>query len=549
LVSCGEVLSDLLSKAQNLKLLVTSRERLNLPGEWVMEVLGLSYPGNKDAQAISQYPAAHLFLKMAERASGFQPAPSDWPAITRICQYLEGIPLGIEMAAAWTRLLSCHEIAGEVEKSLDFLSSNWRGMPERHRTIRAVFEYSWTLLSDQEQRAVCGLSLFKGGFDREAALAVTGMTLQVLSALMDKSLVHRQSSGRYEIHPLLNQYAAEKLASDTELTVRFMENYTDYYVDWISRLNHKLKGGTQLEALNTLRKDAKNLISLWQWLVSKRDYERLKQVVPTAIAYYELHNRYSETTEMTRLLKDSIAILELECGDESLWRTDPFADLLSLSMAAFRHFSFPTMGEKALSPIQRKSVQIAQSLPDGPLKALSLVINASGPGDVDIEEALQLLRQSMAIYQRLDDSWGMALASLVFGDTSLFGNDDLRASWEAYQSSLSLFEAAGNEWGQGKCLYGMATIRQKEGQMYEALSLGERSLAMFERLNSMDSIYYCRMTLAEIAENLGQVAVAREHYQRLLAYYHQAGNSQAQAYFLDRIAKLDKMEYHQSSYV
>ena len=543
----SEVLSSLLEQAKGLKLLVTSRERLNLPVERVMDVAGLAYPGNNPTQAIAQYPAASLFIASAERASGFRPQPADWPAITRICQYLEGVPLGIEMAASWTRLLSCQDIAAEVEKSLDFLTSSWRGMPERHRTIRAVFETTWTLLFDPEKRALVSLTLFKGGFSREAALAVTGITLPVLLALVDKSLVRRQSSDRYELHPLLTQYAAEKLAAIPELSAALQERYCAYYGDWIFHMERRLQGGMQLETLNTMRADAKNLATLWQMLVRNHDYAQLTRLTPGAIAYFELNNRFTETTEMTRLLSDLIPELERVAGDESQWPTAPYAPLLALSLAAFRHFSRSCEDPKKLSAMQRKSVQIAQALPDGPLKALCLVINASGPEEMSLQEDLDLLHQSIRIYEQLDDAWGIALARLVLGDTSLFSNHDLESSRDAYMASLALFEAAGNEWGQGKCLYGLATILQKEGRLAEAFALGERSLRLFERLNSTDSILYNRTTLADIAEAMGENELACPHLQALLAHYHQAGNAQAEASIRDRLDKLYKMEYHQES--
>ena len=174
LTGCAGFLSDLLGSAPGIKLIVTSRERLNLASEWVLEVSGLPFPGARESEKSSQYAAVQLFVKGAERAGAFIATQSDWQAIVRICQLLEGLPLGVEMAAAWVKMLSCQEIAKEIERDLDFLSAAWRGMPERHRTLRAVFDHSCRLLTEHEREIFYRLSLFQAGFNREAALEISG---------------------------------------------------------------------------------------------------------------------------------------------------------------------------------------------------------------------------------------------------------------------------------------------------------------------------------------------------------------------------------------
>src|SRR5258708_26567468 len=131
--------------------------------------------------------------------------------VARICRLVQGVPLGIVLAAAWIGMLELSEIASEIERSLDFLESDLRDLPERQRSLRAVFEYSWNLMSEDERDVFMRLSVFRGGFTREAAQEVSGASLKTLMTLLNKSLLRRDPSGRYDVHELLRQYAEARL--------------------------------------------------------------------------------------------------------------------------------------------------------------------------------------------------------------------------------------------------------------------------------------------------------------------------------------------------
>ena len=168
------VLVDLLAGAPHLKLLITSRERLNLHGEWVLPLDGIDYPLTADYDNLERYPAVQLFMQSAQRVRPDFSFQSNTTDILRICQLVEGMPLALELAAAWVRLLPCSHIVEQLASSLDFLASPLRDMPERHRSLRAVFDHSWRLLSHTEQTALAKLSVFRGPFDLEAAEEVGG---------------------------------------------------------------------------------------------------------------------------------------------------------------------------------------------------------------------------------------------------------------------------------------------------------------------------------------------------------------------------------------
>ncbi|RPI24995.1 MAG: tetratricopeptide repeat protein, partial [Chloroflexota bacterium] len=268
LLDSAELLAKIAAAAPMVKFLVTSRERLNLPGEWVLDIQGMSYPDDGPSEAWEAYPAVELFLQSARRAqANFVLANSDRLHINRICQLVDGMPLGIELAAAWVKMMSCQEIAQEIEKSLDFLMTSLRGVPERHRSIRAVFEHSWNLMSEGEREALRRLSVFRCGFQREAAGRVAEATLARLSALTDKSILRRGPSGRWDLHEVLKQYAAAKLDETPAEKTDTNQRHSEYYLGLLGQLNGKLRGPAAREAIEQIEEEYENIRLAWSWAV------------------------------------------------------------------------------------------------------------------------------------------------------------------------------------------------------------------------------------------------------------------------------------------
>ncbi len=281
LVAEARQLGDILRLVPGIKLLVTSRARLNLQEEWLLEVQGLAYPASaagltpEDAAAFS---AVALFAQQARRVvAGFALQPADVPWVVRLCQLVEGVPLGLELAASWLRVLSCAEIVAEVAHGLDFLTTGLQNVPERHRSLRAVFDHSWALLSPAEQTVFAQLAVFRGGFRREAATEIVGVSLTVLAGLVDKSLLRRTADGRYEVHDLLRQYAAERLAADPETSAAVHNRHCRYYARLMAAHSEQLKGEELSDALAVLSAERDNVRAAWDWAVSQRRVEELNQ--------------------------------------------------------------------------------------------------------------------------------------------------------------------------------------------------------------------------------------------------------------------------------
>lgn len=210
-VDDAELVLSILKSAPQVKLIVTSHMSLNLKDEWVRHLEPLPVPPTAEVEDIEAYSAVKLFYDCVRRVRGNFSLHDHLPAVIQICQMVEGIPLAIELAATWLKTLAIEDVAREIQQNFDFLATKQRDVEERHRSIQAVFEYSWNLLTPEEQRTFRRLSVFRGQFGFAAAEQVAGASIHILSELVGKSLLQQHANGLYEIHNLLLEYAARKL--------------------------------------------------------------------------------------------------------------------------------------------------------------------------------------------------------------------------------------------------------------------------------------------------------------------------------------------------
>jgi predicted ATPase/DNA-binding SARP family transcriptional activator len=283
LMDCAQLLPKTLRAAPQVKLLVTSRARLNLRDEWLLPLGGLELPPPSLDAPVSTltpdpeaYSATALFLQTVRRLQpDYRPTSGDASQIVHICCLLEGMPLGIELAAAWARTLSLREIAGELERGLDLLTTSLRDVPARHRSMAAAFDHSWRLLSPREQGILRQLSVFRNGFMREAAGAVAGANLADLTGLADASWLRFGLDGRYEMHEAVRQYCEAKLAGEDASLVR--DRHCHYYVSFTQTRESGLLNSP--EAVQEVTAEVDNLLVAWNWAVGQGDVARITSLV------------------------------------------------------------------------------------------------------------------------------------------------------------------------------------------------------------------------------------------------------------------------------
>ena len=304
--SVDQLVTEVLQTAPGVKILATSQERLNLHGETLLSLDGLNVPesgarkkewvsSQENVQALAAYSAVELFRQGARRVqSNFELGQDNLDDVIEICHLVAGMPLGIELAATWIELLSPTEIAAEIRKSLDFLETDLGNIPDRQRSIRLVFESTWNRLTPTEQKVFQQLSVFRGGFTREAAQTVADASLRTLMALVNKSLLLPDLKGRYQLHELLRQFGAERLAHDsiTETSVR--DRHCAHFAAFLHQKEAGLRGSNQGQALAEIELELDNVRAAWQWAVAQDKVEEIDQTMESLCEYHRIRGRIDE---------------------------------------------------------------------------------------------------------------------------------------------------------------------------------------------------------------------------------------------------------------
>jgi predicted ATPase/DNA-binding SARP family transcriptional activator len=264
LTQASLLLEELLEQASKLKLLVTSRVVLELTSEWVFDLEGLSYPALTGAESLEGFDAVQLFISRAERlASTFIVHTPVLEAIAELCHQVQGMPLALEIAATWTRSIGVLELVNTLRPGFD-LSGSLESVPQRQRNLQVILDFTWRLLSDQEQAILCKLSVFRGGFNLEAAQAIAGAHLGFLLRFINHALLRRSQAGRFDMHELVRQFTAEKRHrhGDDENNFRI---YLHYYQTVAQEAEGKLNGIEQIQWKLRIKTDYQNFLVALVW--------------------------------------------------------------------------------------------------------------------------------------------------------------------------------------------------------------------------------------------------------------------------------------------
>jgi len=579
LVEGASIVTRMLRTAPDVKIIVTSRASLGLQGEQLYPVGGLRVPAMEEIHTgsldeLSQYSAVQLFLSSALRARpDLHTTADDLARIVRICHIVEGMPLAITLAAAWMRMLTPTEIAAEIERSIDFLGAELRDVPERQRSMRAVFDHSWRLLSDREGEILAGLSVFRGGFTREAAQEVTRASLRQLMALVDRSLLQLTTAGRYGMHELLRQYAVERLAQVPDAVRTVRDRHAAYFAAALQRWAPDLKGGRQQAALAEIAANAENARSAWNWAAEMGHEELLDQAIEGLALFYDLCGSLIDGLLVCQAAAERLATKTSGLGQRVLakvmaWEgvfrrplgeTERAEQLLRQSLVLLeqstiagqdtrpeRAFSLLQLGELLLdanrgqaSEAYARSLYLYRELNDrwGIARALSGLSGIAENAD-QFAKAKQLAEESLTLARSLDDRAGTAEAlrwlSVVAGHLG---------HWEECERLIREFNAVRQEMGgptnmaSGECMLGAQLVSL--GKFAEARPLLEASLAVFEDLGLRRGVAWCSLFLGYIEMHRGSYEQARPLGEVALNVYRGLGNRWGTArslLFLSQIA-------------
>ncbi|MEL6525032.1 MAG: AAA family ATPase, partial [Chloroflexota bacterium] len=293
LLDASGFIHHLLENAPSLKIIVTSRETLRLSHEFVYSLRGLAVPpATASVSDIADYPSVRLFVnKSLQGRQNFDP---DFSKIAEICRLIDGNPLAIDLAAVWTKVLDTDAILAEIQSCVDFLESNLRDTPERHRSIRAVFTGSWQLLKPSEKDVLMRLSIFKDKFTREAAQAIANANLRTLLTLRDKSLLIVSENGFYCLHGLIQQLVYEHLLADSMVANETSERYASYYAELTAEFSAALCGSDQANALESMQHAIHNIRVAWQWSVDHHRADLIDKFLLGIALYFEMRSQTHE---------------------------------------------------------------------------------------------------------------------------------------------------------------------------------------------------------------------------------------------------------------
>jgi predicted ATPase/DNA-binding CsgD family transcriptional regulator len=509
------LISDILNGAPQTKILATSREALKLREEWVYEVDGLTFPARDSELEIENYGAVQLFVQNAQRvSSSFQLDQTNKPGVARICQLVNGMPLALELAAGWVRTLSCLEIAQEIERSLDILESPTRNIPARHRSMRAVLDYSWVLLSETEQAVFMKLSVFRDGFTRAAAEAVASASLPLLAALVDKSLLRHTPDGRYDIHELLRQYGDEQLIQSGSKAMT-QDAHSAYYMEFLRQRELDIKGRRQLSALNEVEADYENIRTAWYWTVARKNYQALDSAAECWVNFCEMRGHIQEGWEFLRTAQEQLAgetTPELKriwgrIQVRSLWML-PLVDLELVEMAR----------------VQTEAVlTIARQQGDKPQIAYCLwFLGALGHITKDSEAGIPFLEESFALFTELGDRFYMARAADWLG--AVYGAVGQREKFIALsEQSLKWRRAIGDQFGITASLMNLMAASVDAGQYELAKQYAQEMEHIYREIGSRAWVVRSIAALSFITLVLGNFQEARTYAEAALEMASKTG--------------------------
>jgi DNA-binding SARP family transcriptional activator/predicted ATPase len=499
LLEGASLVTEILAAAPDLKILVTSRVRLNVRGEHLLPIGGMRYPGDSPQAlvAASEHSAVRLFLAGARRLRpGLEPTADELADVARICRLVGGMPLAILLAAAWVGVLSPSEIADEIEQHLDFLASDLHDVPERHRSIVAAFDASWRLLGEAERRAFARLCVFRGGFSREAALAVAEADVQMLKALVDQSFLMRLSSGRYEVHELLRQYGEGKLDAMAGERDKVDSLHCEYYAHLLRRRGTDiLDRAKRQEVLH----DIDNVRAAWRWAVSHGKVSSISELLEGLGTVHDRQGWFEE------------GAAEFGWAAESLRARDPagaagvaLAHVLLWQGWCLRRLGRPDRdpSHEALSLLRQYGGR--QDVADGYL------LSFYSGGSRESAEARPLVTESLAFYAEVDDLEGMSRAQVILGVLALHGGA-YRDAEDRFRRALELTTGR-----RGEPLLYLARVFYLHGDYEQARQFCGQALRFYEAMDLTRSRAQVLCTVGDTYFATGAYGEAQRHYRQAL---------------------------------
>ncbi|MFZ6029493.1 MAG: ATP-binding protein [Chloroflexota bacterium] len=512
-------LEQVMHEAPGVKLLVTSREQLGLEGEQAIVLQGMRFPATHDAAGFDDSPAVRLFLHNARLLNPFyEVTPAERPHVLRICQMVGGLPLALQMAAAWTRAISCEQIAREIERDMDFLRAPFRSAPERHQSLKVIFEYSWRMLPFAE-RVVCRqLSVFRGFFSSDAAQQVSGATDEQLRTFVQKSLLQQAGPDTYRLHATLRQYAAARLAQDADEEHQTRQRHAGYFHEFLRVRQPGLKGALQSQALGEIAEVLDDVRTAWQFSIQQRDLDALDACAEGLQLFLSIR---SHTREGLETFGQVVALCESlqTCPPDVCMRWCSYQAVFALELSDY------SLARQLLQrfPLAEMSVE-NRAFTYNLLARLAVLAN-------DYTQAIENGRKSLEIYERLQDAWGRARVLDTLGVVS-WTLGDYDSAGRYFEQALGLYRHLDVQQGTASELDHLGVVARERGKLALARPYFEESLAIFRLLDARLNLAYVANHLGGIIAEMGDLPGAEPYFEECIAIGREIGELRVVAYTL-----------------
>lgn len=498
--ACAQIVGQLLTACEHVKILATSREALGIVGEILWQISPLTLPGAQpliSIEALVQYEAIQLFVQRATAVNRhFALASQNLSAVFQICRHLDGIPLAIELAAARVKTLSPGQIAARLDDSFALLIGDSRAAPSRQQTLRATLDWSHDLLTETEKHLFRQLSIFAGGFTLDALESVARLDADqlvpnALSRVVDKSLVivNQRNDTRYQLLETIRQYAREKLELSGEAKP-LHDRHLDYFLVFAQNAEPRFFGVGQRDEMNQLELEHDNLRAALTWSLESNQIEPGLQIAGT-LAWFWRNNGHLR--EGNRWLEK---MLMSDIGARGRERAKALraSSILSRDMGDYRQ-----AGIRAES-----SIEMYREVGDVRGAGLALAdLGACLHLDGKPEEAMESLQESLYLLQSTGEWWGVAYAHLWLGDAWFRSGDTARAA-ESWQESLRLTQELGDDSLIAWSLGGLGDVARLQGDTRRALELLREALALYRDIGTMLEPPWTLEALGLVAAALGE---------------------------------------------
>ena len=508
-----QLIDILLQTAPTLKLLLTSRIAIHSRWAWAMAINGLAYPSDDSSVSLHEYASAQLFVQRARQASArFSVGTNDRAHVYRICRLVDGMPLAIELAAAWARVLPGAEIAARLTSNIDLLTTSQEDVPARHRSMQAVFEQTWHMLIETEREVLARLAVFRGGFTIEAAEQVADATPHLLAGLVDKSVLRVSATGRYDMHELVRQYATTQLERANGTTLAH-DRHCAYYTAFVDRWAPQLRGGDQVGALAAVAAEIDNVRAGWEWAVEHDQFERIAIYSKDLWCFFELRGWYQQAYALYSHAAERLKLFELSEGAAQRARDLGLVRCLTQQAAYGARLSDPQLVrgvfDEGVALARRRGFH--SDLVE-PLIFMAWVANGNGK----YAASLQYAEEVLAIASICGHGWGMANAQQLQGMVAAAAGD-LVVAKRYWQQALHQFRANQDLRGTAMLCVSLASLALFEPEYATARVLLGEAFAASTALDDNVSLSYALSCMGILAALEGQYDEAWRHLLKALS--------------------------------